>query len=178
VAGNEIVISRSRETGITITHNNESYNLDIDFLWQVYLSLFPNTEKIVLCSNHQLYQLFMVAMLENCFNTNGKTVCLATPYLNVDDKTQEQQLEDRIISLKIFTLLNQKWGKKENCFDNGLLSYINHMSVEKKQMLYELIYSETEVSSLEDALKSILTKEFNVQNLNQRLRKRRVKKDV
>ena len=38
---NQIIISRNRETGIILTYNNKEYNIDIDFLWEIYLSLFP-----------------------------------------------------------------------------------------------------------------------------------------
>lgn len=173
VGRNEIVISRERETGIKVNYNNIEYNLDVDFLWQLYLSLFPNTDKIVICSNHQLYQLFMVAMLEKCFDNQGKTICLATPYLNVENKSKELELEDRIVSLKIISLLSQKWSKKENSFDEGLLKYINSMNVEKKQMLYELIIEEIEQMEIENELKLILTKKINMQNLNKELKRRR-----
>lgn len=179
VGQNEIIISRSRNTGIKIMYDGIPYNLDIDFVWGVYLALFPSCDKVVLCSNHQLYQLFMVAMLEKCFNTSGKTICLATPYLNIHDKALEQQLQGRVISLKLFTLLNQKWAKKENSFDEGLLTYINRMAVEKKQMLYELVSESMDGgASLPVILKQILTKEFNRQELQKRLQRRRRRKNV
>ena len=117
VGTNEIIISRKRETGIKINYESKEYNIDIDFLWQIYLSLFPNYEKIIICSNHQLYQLFMVSMLEKCFDNNGRTICLATPYLNINNLDTQQELENRVLSLKLFSLFNQKWAKKENIFD-------------------------------------------------------------
>ena len=54
---NDIIISRDRNTGIVIEINNNRYNLDVDFLWEIYLSLFDETEKVVMCCNRQLYQL-------------------------------------------------------------------------------------------------------------------------
>ena len=112
VGKNEIIVSRSRETGIKFSYHNETYNIDIDFLWQMYLSLFSSEEKVVICSNHQLYQLFMVSLLENCFRNNGKTICLATPYLNVENQL-ECSLEKRLLSTKLVALLSLKWAKKE-----------------------------------------------------------------
>lgn len=173
VGKNEIIVSRTRQTGININHNNKVYNLDIDFLWEVYLSLFPNDDKIVLCSNHQLYQLYMVTMLEKCFNNSGKTISLATPYLNIQDKKIEEELKNRIMSLKIFTVLNQKWSKKENTFDKGLLKYINSMNVDKKQMLYDIIIANDTEVDFEKELHSILIEKFNVQNATKELKRRR-----
>lgn len=43
----EILISKQRETRISIVHNYTNYNLDIDFIWEVFLSLFNEKEKIV-----------------------------------------------------------------------------------------------------------------------------------
>ena len=169
---NEIVLSRKRNTGVTLEYGNKSYNIDIDFLWQVYLSLFPNANKIVMCSNHQLYQLFIVSMLEKCYNNNGNTISLATPYLNSTYKN-EQELKNRILSLKIFTVLNQKWAKKENVINEGLLNYINSMNVNKKEMLYEILQEKTSEEDMLKALKEILTKDFNFQNANNELKRRR-----
>ncbi len=170
---NEIVISRERETGITLDYAGKSYNIDIDFLWGLYLSLFPNCDKIVMCSNHQLYQLYMVTLLEKCFKNEGKTIALATPYLNVDNKNKEKELEDRLLSLKIFTILNQKFAKKENIFDEGLLNYVNNMNVNKKQMLYEILMEQNREQDILMALKTILVSEFNFQNANRELKRRR-----
>ena len=44
---NDIVISRLRDTGIYIHYDNKIYNVDIDFLWEVYLSLFGNYDKFL-----------------------------------------------------------------------------------------------------------------------------------
>ena len=139
VGVNDIIISRDRNTGIIIEINNNKYNLDVDFLWEIYLSLFDENEKIVMCCNRQLYQLYMVGMLEKCFKNNSNTVCLATPYLAHSNKQEE--LVNRKISLKIYSLLVLKWAKKDNVFDESLLKYINTMNVEKKQILYDIILS-------------------------------------
>ena len=60
-------------------------------------------EKVVMCCNRQLYQLYMVGMLEKCFKNNSNTICLATPYLEYSNKQDE--LLNRKISLKIYSLL-------------------------------------------------------------------------
>ena len=125
-----------------------------------------------MCSNRQLYQLYMVGMLELTFKNNKNTIFLATPYLEYSQKQEE--LEERIISLKIFTLLVMKWSKKDNLFDESLLKYINTMNVEKKQMLYNLLIEEIESKSeiIED-LNIILSKKYNFQNANKELKRRR-----
>lgn len=172
VGVNDIIISRKRNTGIIIEINNNKYNLDIDFLWEIYLSLFDEKEKIVMCCNRQLYQLYMVGMLEKCFKNNSNTVCLATPYLEYNNKQDE--LLNRTLSLKIYSLLVLKWSKKDNVFDESLLKYINSMNVEKKQMLYDIILSEinSENGIVEDLTK-ILTKKYNLQNASMELKRRR-----
>lgn len=172
VGNNDIVISRKRDTGIKIYYNGLSFNLDIDFLWQVFLSLFSAKEKIVMCGNHQLYQLYMVGMLEKCFNPNSNTVCLATPFLI--ENMRQTELQDRILSLKIFSLLVLKWARKENTFDLSLLQYINTMNVKKKQMLYDILVEEVETTQdISNDLRLILTKKYNVQNANAELKRRR-----
>lgn len=177
VGSNEMIISRNRNTGIQFDYNNRVYNLDIDFLWGVYLSLFEGYEKIVLCSNHQLYQLFVVGMLEKCFNYNSKTILLATPHLNVINQEDTKQLEERILSLKLFTIFNQKWSKKENVFNLSLLKYLNSMNVQKKQQLYDLIMSSNiNDSELYTILHTALNTDFNFQKATEKLK--RVRKNV
>lgn len=173
VGKNEIVISRTRDTGIKITSNNKDYNIDIDFLWEIYLSLFPEKEKIVLCSNHQLFQLYMVLMLQNCFNKDTNTIGIATPYINIAGSDLERSLEERILSLKLFTLFNFKWSKKENLIDEGLITYLNSMNVEKKQQLYNIVMQEYFSDSLENDIKKILLKDFNFQSANKTLKRSR-----
>ena len=125
-----------------------------------------------LCSNHQLFQLYMVLMLENCFNKESKTIGLATPYINVENFGIEKELENRMLSLKLFTLFNFKWSKKENSIDIGLLKYLNSMNVEKKQQLYHLTIEENANNSIEN-IKDILIKDFNFQYANAELKRRR-----
>lgn len=172
VGSHDVIISRKRDTGIVIEINNNQYNIDIDFIWEIFLSLFNESEKIVMCGNRQLFQLYMVGMLEKCFNRESKTVCLATPYLEKSDK--QILLENRKLSLKVFTLLSLKWAKKSNTFDETLLKYINSMNVQKKQMLYDILIEEIQSSgNLEVDLKKVLTKKYNLQNANSELKRRR-----
>lgn len=172
VGVNDIIISRNRNTGIIIEINNNKYNLDIDFLWEIYLSLFDNKEKIVMCCNRQLYQLYMVGMLEKCFNDSSNTICLATPYLEYSSKQDE--LLNRKLSLKIYSLLVLKWAKKDNIFDESLLKYINSMNVEKKQLLYDILLSEIDKEEdIVTELRKTLTKKYNFQNVSMELKRRR-----
>lgn len=172
VGVNDIIISRNRNTGIIIEMNNNKYNLDIDFLWEIYLSLFKEKEKIVMCCNRQLYQLYMVGMLEKCFRDNSDTICLATPYLEYSNKQDE--LLNRKMSLKIYSLLVLKWAKKDNIFDESLLKYINSMNVEKKQLLYDILLSEIgDEKDLVTELRKTLTKKYNFQNASMELKRRR-----
>lgn len=172
VGVNDIIISRNRDTGIIIEMNNNKYNLDIDFLWGIYLSLFEENEKVVMCCNRQLYQLYMVGMLEKCFKNNSNTICLATPYLEYNDKQNE--LLNRKLSLKIYSLLVLKWAKKDNIFDESLLKYINSMNVEKKQLLYDIVLSKIDNEEyLGEDLRKVLTKKYNFQNASMELKRRR-----
>lgn len=172
VGNNDVVISRNRSTGIIINYKGHKYNLDIDFLWQNYLSLFKEKERIVMCGNHQLYQLYMVGMLEQCFNNNNNTIYLATPYL--EQSKDEYALNNRAMSLKVFSLLVLKWAKKENTFDKSLLNYINSMNIDKKQMLYDIIIENIDTTEkIIDDLKYVLTKKYNFQNANKELKRRR-----
>lgn len=173
VRKNEIIISRLRSTGIQIKYDDKFYNIDIDFLWQVYLSLFNNYEKVVMCSNHQLYQLYMVMMLEKCFDNASTTIGLATPYINSNNAESEKCLENRVLSLKLFLLFCMRWQKKENTVDSGLLACLSRMSVDKLQQLYSIVMQENIDYSLINNINNVLLKDFNFQSANMLLKRSR-----
>ena len=160
------VISRARATGININYNDKNYNIDIDFLWSLYLTLFKEDEKIVMCGNHEVYQLYYACLIEKCFNSNAKTIALATPYLtglnSLSSKVNNQEQE---LINKLGILFNLKWARKEKEYDKTIFNYIEKLSLDKKIKLYQLLTKPINCSNILDEDINLVLKRFNMQNL-------------
>lgn len=61
--------------------DNKKFNIDIDFLWTNYFRLFDNEQIIMLASNHQTYQMYLLNYLNKIIS--GNEICfVANPYMN------------------------------------------------------------------------------------------------
>lgn len=134
------VISRNRNTGISINYNGTNYMIDIDFVWGMYLALFKEQEKIVICGNKELYQLYMLGVLEKCLNPNSTTLFVGTPMINgINDFDFPCQTPNDILTKKLGIIFNMTWGAKVKDFDSALLDKLKRMPYEKKLKLYEIV---------------------------------------
>ncbi len=159
------VISRLRPTGINLTYNGTTYNIDIDFLWSLYLNLFKEEEKIVMCGNHELYQLYYTCLLEKCLNPNANTIPLATPFLTgLNNVSSSVTSKDEELTKKLGILFNLKWARKEKEYDNTIFTYLAKLSLLKKEKLYNILTEELfRKTNLNQDL-SLALKRFNMQN--------------
>lgn len=133
-------ISRNRNTGVSLIYNGTKYNIDIDFLWGTYLNTFKETEKIVVTGNRMIYQLFLVSVLEKCLDPNNNTILIGTPYItNIKDILKNPDFINNEELRKLFILFNTKWQKKEILYDTTILKYLNKISNEKREQLYDII---------------------------------------
>lgn len=136
-------ISRIRDTGVKMYYNGKYYNIDIDFLWATYLTLFKEKEKIVVSGNKMLYQLFLVGLLEKCLEPENKTILLGTPYLtNIRDIIKNPNfIQDKYFQ-KLAILFNLKWNIKEKNYDDSILKYLKSLYYKKRIDLYDIVTQE------------------------------------
>lgn len=180
VLNSYITISRKRDTGIKIEYNGTCYNLDIDFLWQTYLANFPEKQKIVVGGNKMSYQLFLVGLLEKCFNPNPQTILLGTPYIdNIKDITQNQYFKCDNLFRKISVLLSLRSRNKNVRIDDTVLKYLLNLSEEDLKDLYGILCSSNEIKDdFIDNVENIMKNQFNMQKNIKKLKKRKVNKNV
>ena len=158
------VISRARNTGISITYQHKNYNIDIDFLWGLYLLLFKEPEKVVICGNHEIYQLYLVGLLEKSLREESKTVLVGTPFLTgLNALPSSISSEEQLLVKKIGILMNIKWFRKEKEYENSIFKGIAKLPLEKKRELLYNLKEEIKVhQSLEEDLATAM-KRFNMQ---------------
>lgn len=176
------VISRNRNTGISILYNGETYMLDVDFVWEVYLSLFPEQEKVVICGNKEIYQLYMTGIIERCLNRNAKTLFIGTPIINGVNESyyetvSEENILNDILTRKLAIILNISWKTKVKDYDMKLLDKLKRMPYTRKLAIYNAICNpKIDGKDFYDIMQEVLRWQFNYQEITKSLK--RSKKNV
>lgn len=165
-----VVISRNRSTGISINYNNSKYNIDIDFIWEVFLTLFPEEEKIVVCGNKEIYQMYLCGLLEKILNKDANTLFVGIPIINGINKIDINPFnEDDILTKKLAILLNITWNAKVKEFDYRLLEKLKKIPYERKLKIYNIMIN-PEINN--NDIESILRCLFNYQEITKVLKRR------
>lgn len=165
-------VSRKRDTGISIVYNGNKYNIDIDFLWATYLNTFKEQEKIVVSGNRMIYQLFLVSVLEKCLSPENNTILVGTPYItNIQDILKNSKFINNEKLRKLFVIFNTKWQKKEILYDETILTYLNKLSDDKINRLYDIINMPIiENNSIYSDIEEVLKHQFNMQESVKKLK--------
>lgn len=93
-ANAELLVSRSRDTGIQITHEWSSYNIDVDFGRGTRLAHLRHQEHCptgVIANPSSLYNAYLWQTIDEKFW--GKTDLYVHPYISVNYKWKEQSLK-------------------------------------------------------------------------------------
>ena len=165
-------ISRKRDTGISIVYNGNKYNIDIDFLWATYLNTFKEQEKIVVSGNRMIYQLFLVSVLVKCLFPENNTILVGTPYItNIKDILRNSKFINNEKLRKLFIIFNTKWQKKEILYDETILTYLNKLSDNKINQLYDIINMPIiETNNFYSNIEQVLKHQFNMQESVKKLK--------
>lgn len=166
------VITRKRNTGLPFKYHFQDYNIDIDFLWSLYLLLFQEEEKIVICGNRELYQLYLVGLMEKMIKPTAQTLLIGTPFLTgLNVLSSVASNEEEQLNKKLGILLNIKWMRKEKEYEDSIFKYLEKLSLEKKRrMLYNLKEERTEKRGLEEDVVFALRR-FNMQEQVRQLKR-------
>jgi len=162
--GQDILISKQRDTGYCIKYNNTSYNIDIEFIWSQLFAM-ENNNKILYASNHQVYVMFIISLL-NASYKNKDLIFVLSPYIN--NKTKFDNFDNiiencRPLVKKLFLIFSLNWKKKDNSWNYGLYKNINKLDDENLNKLYNYISSYVKYSTSEelyDKIQLFLEKEI------------------
>lgn len=67
----DIIISKERNTGVSLTLNNHTYFLDVDFVWANFPQLFKEKNIIIFTSTDLAYESFIVNIINNLHNNKN-----------------------------------------------------------------------------------------------------------
>lgn len=139
--GSKLLISKLRETGYQLNVDGKNFNIDIDFMWMNYFQLFGEKQKIMLASNHQTLQMYLLNYL-NRISRNDEICFIANPYMNncaKFDPLQELDKTSDEFYKKLFILYNLKWKKKNCDWSKSVIDYLSTISNTRRQNLYKTI---------------------------------------
>lgn len=168
--GSKLLVSKQRETGHQILVNIKTFNIDVDFIWTNYFRLFDNEQIIMLASNHQTYQMYLLNYLNKIIS--GNEICfIANPYMNQSKNLNPLEAYEKTsdeIYKKLFILYNLKWRKKNCEWSNSTIDYLSNISTTRRNNLYKVIqdcgkkFDESKMP-IDLYLESILHKGINMQ---------------
>lgn len=164
------LISKSRTTGVK--YNN--YNLDIDFVWSLYTTLFNEKNIIIVTSNRHLMKVFFCNYIANIFDKN--LIYLLHPYIEKKDTI------DWNVSLfkydyyyqHLYLIYNCRWNSKDCFYDIGMFNSLAKLRGEGRKKLYEYLLNCVSINNLFEYLNDFITNKINFQNNFKEMNKNRL----
>ena len=161
----EILISKNRKTGYTLSVNNNIYNIDVEFIWSQLYGINSN-DKIMIASNHQVYTMFIINFFNRCFKKSD-IIFVLTPYMN--DSTRFNNFEEKLDELsplakKLYIIYSLNWKKKMCNWNYDLYKKIKKLNDEEIRVLYNYVYSSIKFDTTEELyykLNNFFAKELN-----------------
>ena len=140
---------------------------DVDFVWQNYLASFQE-EKVVIGSNHTLYAMYMVNLLEQCKN-NGKSpiIFIAVPHVKGLEDISFRQLNNAEKKLNICFATcrmknsSSKWEQKDYI-------HLSRLSQNKRKAFFDVAFERIHRENgetLESYIGRIIADEINFQKI-------------
>lgn len=155
------LISKARNTGIKYN----KYNLDIDFLWSLYLVLFKENNIIVVASNRHIIKVFFTNYIASIFNK--KVIYLLHPYIEKKEliNWNEELFKYDYYYQHLYLLYSCRWTSKDCFYDRGMLNGLAKIKKTGREKIYKNL-SKTDYNNnvdLYDYLNEFITKKINFQ---------------
>lgn len=138
----EILISKQRNTGLPFYFQDKIFNLDVDFFWANYTSLWNNKQKIILGSQHSIYPLYLINSIQKLHDPQCETFSILLPYIqnkhNVSIMQEYQSLEDKKKQI-LYLLYSIKFRTKTSDWDENALYNIKKLTTKEIDLMYQKI---------------------------------------
>lgn len=143
----KVLVSRRRETAVSIKHGDEIVLLDPDFIWQMYLpalSVSGFDTCILLGGNHTLRALVLVRAVQQALSPKSSLKIVVPPYfLGEGRKHLGGELysmdtllsKHKINSLRVLVGMSLNWKQKESVIQTSHLALLDKMDQSFKSIL-------------------------------------------
>jgi hypothetical protein len=177
----DILVSRVRDTKVPVVVNGTKYNIDIDFAALTYLSCFDENQRVIIGSNHHVYQMYMMQLLQQCLGNESENLYVAVPYVRppadvpFDLKKELFSLSNSSRESYIFGSAF-KFKNTVNTWSPDLLKCIGKLNESEAQRLYEKMTTPITISK-DESLEKHVNNAVNKTNIQRMLNEVRNKKD-
>lgn len=173
----DILISRYRDTKVPVIVNGTKYNIDIDFAELTYLSCFDEKQRVIIGSNHHIYQMYMMQLLQQCLGNNAENLYVAVPYVrppvDVPFDLKKSLFSLNNLSRESYIFGNAfKFKNTVNTWSPDLLRCIGKLNEVESQNLYKKMTTPIAISkgeSLERHVNNAVNK-TNIQRMLKEVR--------
>ena len=163
------LISKTRDTGYQVMCGGQKYNVDIDALWMNFPQIYDQERQIYVASNHQLYPIYVMNLLNNALNEK-EVFYILNPYLGKSDDLRpdvERLYERSPIYAKLAIISSLRWKKKDCTWDNSVLRGLSKYDEDILNQLYDEMTSEGFDDNFEKDLGQFLNYDTTIQhNMN------------
>ena len=165
--GSDFLISKKRNTNYKIKVDGEEFYIDVDFLWMNFLNYYNDKKQVIISSNHQLFNIFILNCLNELYYKKDLTF-IATPYLQPKDFNFEKYIEGRNdVLFKLCLLYSIKWKTKNSKFQPLMLERLSKLNDDQINFLYKNILENSDENiRYEDILFDKMNYQINMNKLN------------
>ena len=139
--GQDILISKSRDTGAKLTLGGYTFNIDVDFLWMNMFGCLEEKNQVFIASNHQLYEMYIMNYLSKMIGEKSLSF-IATPYLdsypNFNPELEFAKMDDEFL-IKLAILYTLKWKKKNCAWDPSIIKGLANLKPEERGQIWEIL---------------------------------------
>lgn len=169
---NGIIVSRARDTKIPTTVNESKYNIDVDFALLTYLACIPENKRIVIGSNHHVYQMYIMDMIEQALGEDKETAYITMPYVKMqkgnefDLKKELFNMDNNLRETYIFTNAF-RIRNTVNYWSMDLLKYFKKIDSTQFEKFYERLTTPIKMEENQTVQSHILStiKQTDIQKL-------------
>lgn len=176
-AGKCILISKQRDTQIPFSFNGNQYNLDVDFFWANYASLWNDERKIIMSSQHSIYPSFLINILHQIHHPDAQLMTIFLPYIrNKNNVNIEEDLSKLSIPQKqLYLMYSLKFRDKIADWHPSAFSNISKMSDESIEQIYKTLATAEQFKTSTFQTQVIYNlQKMNVQTIIQNSKKKQI----
>lgn len=135
----DYLVSRNRDTGISVELGGSSYFIDIDFFWLNILNTIKDNEYTVIGSNHVMWQLSMMCALKQVLDPKTEFSMILTPYIYESDFNIESFIDTHSEKLQVALLGNLSWRKGNSQWDKNWIKTVSKFQEQDVHFILEAI---------------------------------------
>lgn len=167
----EMLISKTRNTGLEYEYNGDIYNIDIDFMLFNYLSNIPQKKRVIVGTSHVIYHMVMMELMDNLKNPDNENIFISMPYvMGTCSLPKTPDLENY---KKQIYMLGSVTKNSDSQFNESLFQLVTKDRKENYlRSTYDILMQQSVLShdlTFAQNINSVYMNEFNMNNISKQV---------